>query len=261
MVFIKMAGLEPWLADRIDLAEELFDRNLKSRIGRDGQTDGGILKREFAFDASAIGLESRNVKVQAAFVSDISDKVKSEYYGWMQDYPGGSGDSQCNGGMICVASYGGEDYDREYHRETFVHEMLHGFDMLENRYSKSSDFGRKHRDVPRSENNGIPYPGMPGPFGELPETDSHYADAFTCRAEINEYIYDLSVFIGKFSKGRDRGECIDMIKDALKRKEAFLKFYDDVKYRYNASSLLTLYHLAFSKRRRQEAIDILDSMK
>ncbi len=251
-------------------AESLWKKYFAGSVDRDGSVKNRIVKMSFSFDASEIDCEEgKKVNVEVAIVElrdeddDWNKKVKDQYYPWMEkNYASGQGDSQYepNTNTIRIAIYGGNldnhlMMDCDAMMDTFVHEMLHGFDQVEERFPDNDDYGRKYDDVPEEENNGIPYPGMPGKWGGLEVTDSHYGQYYSCRAERREYAYSLTTFISKYAKNHNRSidRVCDMLIAMIGNQGKFDKWLENANFAIDCP--LVLYHLAFSDTGNGDAED------
>jgi len=251
-------------------AESLWKRHFAGAVDGDGRVRDGIARKSFSFDASEIGCEEgREVKVEAA-VLELRDgddewnrQIRKQYYPWMEKaYSSGQGDSQYDPATntIRVAVYGGNldnelAMDRDAMMDTFVHEMLHGFDNVEERFPDDDDYGRKYDDVPEEENNGVPYPGMPSKWGRLENTDPHYGQYYSCRAERREYAYSLTTFISRYARrsGKTVDETCKMLDGLIEDRDGFRRWLENADFATDCP--LVLYHLAFSDTGNGDADD------
>lgn len=245
------------LFDEVELAKSLFSRHVRPVLKSREFVEGGFCQVEFPVK------QFNSINVIACLVrlgSDDKDnrEIKRKYPSWMMDYPVGQGDSQLDGNEIRIAVYGGDDFGMNFYKDTFVHEMLHGFDGIQERFNSDDDYGHKYLDVPNDENNnfGIPYPGMPGKFGRLPLTDSHYAEYYTCKAERREYVNDLAVFIKGYARRNKMtaDEFCGEIKEMLDDEPEFKKWIDE-NSGLDFNPMMMLYHLSFGNTKNGDSSD------
>lgn len=249
----------------ITYADALFNK-LTKYFDADGMLKQPVVQEhmDVYLDTLSDDYEGRSFEVNVIMLY-VKEKGNFKHIAVKDEFEAGMGQKLDRNGQHYIVIYGDREdkYDMSYFKDTFIHELMHMFDqMIDEDYYNDYYFG--HPVEGFQDNEGIPYPGMYGDDDEV--FDDKFAEYYTCKAERDQYIFDLMRSIEDYAdmKKISYTDIVDTVKKALDNKKQLRKMADDFKrLKVNYSPLAFLYHLTFSDQKngnKNDAVKILNEI-